>query len=375
MTDLQLDHHGDGSPDLVTDFVLYPHKVHPNVKYWEGGVIRNDLPNLSPRLIVLKAKRDKVSFGKDSTKQYCVYKLHCMDGSETLIRAVTATGMSLFMEHNDIVPGSTILISEYDLLVMNSSGDTKRMIILIKDMSWRNPPGVNTHVPPGFPVFPVMRKRKEPEPPVKMFRLAWRALHKVEREAIVVFTVPVLDQPDIYVWNKMMNAEAVDTSFVNGDWIQDPVSRQDWIDEFDPKKYLRAVDGADSDDDKSTPSCGFSPGDCECRKLHDLAECALVQVPLCDLDFDLLLMQGRDGCSVQSFKDTFDEADSWEDLPNNCKRWSCYTWYALNIFQLRGKCEKLPSCVQNDVRRMFPNPHGRRYVGFRSKEERGNTHV
>ena len=161
MTDLQMDHHGDASPDLVTEWILYPHKDRANVKYWEGGILKNDLVNLSPRMIVLKAKRDMVTYGKDTTKKYCVYKLHCMDGSETLIRAVTDTRMSFFLEVNDMIPGSTIMLQEYDLLVMNSCGDTKRVIVLIKELTWRHPPGVNTPLPVGFsPGSAHFRKRK-----------------------------------------------------------------------------------------------------------------------------------------------------------------------------------------------------------------------
>ena len=142
----------------------------------------------------------------------------------------------------------------------------------------------------------------------------------MEREAIVVFTSPVLDQPEIYIWNKMMNAEAVDTAFVNGDWIVDPISRQDWIDRFDPKKFLISALNPESDEE-SFPDDGLGPfrSDCQCKTLHDLSECALKQVPIETMCFETLLLQGRDR-SVGSFKDSFDEAEEWDDLPNNCKR-------------------------------------------------------
>jgi hypothetical protein len=73
-----------------------------------------------------------------------VYKLHIMDGSETLIRAVTDTSLSKIVHgHSEsLLPGATLLLKDYQILSIASEGPTWRKIIVIKDMSWRISPRI-----------------------------------------------------------------------------------------------------------------------------------------------------------------------------------------------------------------------------------------
>ena len=372
MTDLVMDHHGDASPDFITGEIL--HDRHLMVKYWDGGLIKADIANLSPRLIVVKAKREMKQYNKEPSL-YPVYKLVCMDGSETLVRAQTDTRLSKFLRNNDtIMPGTTLILKEYVWLAMDSPGQTYRRIILIKQMTWRHPPHYNlacvrSGLTPSPPQQAKKQKTEEEDP--KLFRLSWRALHKAERECLVVFTHPVLDQPDKYIWNKMTNVEAVDTPFVNGIWIHDTILREQWMTEWDPKKWLRQIDAVDSEEE-SYPDDGLGPFRtvCECQTVHQFEKCIMHVNPVHMLCHEALFWAGRNRC-VRQYHDQFESAEDWEGLPNNCKRWCCYFWYAVNIFQIRGECKELPPCVVRKIRDAYPNAHGRNYVGYKSKEERG----
>jgi len=379
MADIVIDHHGDGSPDFITDLILYDRER--DIKYWEGGLIRQELPNLCPRVVVIKAEKELRNFGKEPNL-YSVFKFHVMDGSETLIRAVTDTGLSkVVAQHSQsLLPGATLLLKDYQVLSMQSAGPTWRKILVIKDMSWRVPPGYNlapvrsglTPSPQAIPPAKKKQKFDADADNVKTFRLSWRALHKVEREALVVFTVPLLDQPDIYIWNKMMNAEAKDSAFNNGDWIQDPISRRDWMEEFDPKKFVVNQEvNSDEEEAAEIHALGQTENepDCECVKIHDFEACVLRTFPVLLLNQDDLFSVGQDRCTRDEYSDVFNEANGWNNLPNNSKRWCCYFWYSTNAFHVRGKCSKLPKCVTNAIRFQYPDAH-RRYTGFKTKESR-----
>jgi hypothetical protein len=244
MTDIVIDHHGDALPNLLIDVILYGQE-EVQVKFWKNGVIATKPRNLMPRLIVLKSAKTTRTY-KKQPELPMVYQFICMDGSETLVRVVTDTSLNALVKSTEILPGSTLLLEEFCFVQMQSAPGTFRYVILLKKFSWSYPiggkPGSTTPSPP-----PTKRTRKEDN----MFRLAWRALHKTEREGFVVFTMPVLDQPDIYIWNKMMNAKVTGPVLESGVWLVHPVSRYDWMQMMTPAtEEQHVVESSDSENEE-----------------------------------------------------------------------------------------------------------------------------
>lgn len=369
MTDIVVDHNGDASPDFVTDVVLYG--LMKNVKYWDNGKIKNDIPILFPRVVVVKNQVDMRSYGIEPNL-HAVMELFVMDGSETLIRAVTDTRLSKIVREScqTLVPGSTLILKDFLILSMGSLGSTIRKIIVIREMSWRVPPKHNlAPVRSGLTPSPPLQKRrpaKKPKTPAaakdhpefKTTRLAWRALHKLEGDTLpIVFTRPVLDQPEIYIWNKMMNAECTETDLHIGSWIVDPNSRKDWVEEFGPKKPggIPGEINSDGSDDEVEYFDGNFPCNCQCSTEYDFTKCVLDACGVPSLDFEYLLTVGKERCVADGHREIFRAAETWDDLPNNSKRWCCYFWYNVNVFQLRGcKSNEIPACVVSSIRGYFP---------------------
>jgi hypothetical protein len=380
MADIVFNHTGDMSPDFFTTLCLHEPRIDDNIKNWKGGSIRDDIPNLSPRVTVINAKKPMRQYNKEPNL-YAVYNLHVLDGSDTIMRAVTDTRLSrIVLAHsNTLVPGATLILKDFAVVSCTSPSATWKKIILIKDMSWRIAPNYNmapvrsgmTPSPPQERPVKKIKSEEEEDNEVKSCRIAWRALHKAERESQVVFTHPVLDQPEIYIWNTMMNAEVKSDDIHKGEWILDPNLCKEWMDEFDPKKFIR---DDSSEEYVRYPDDGLGPfrPNCECVQQYQLTHCALQTVPVWTMDGEALLTAGQGRCYADEYNAIFREAECWDDLPNNSKRWCCYFWYATNIFSLRGQCQKLPDCVVYEIRKTYPNEKGRKYTGFKSKEERSS---
>lgn len=362
MADIEIDHNGDASPDFITDVVLYG--AVKNVKYWKGGQLMNDRSILCPHVVVVKNQVEMRTYGREPNL-YAVAQLVVMDGSNTIIRAVTDTCLSKFVSGDSartLVPGSTLILKDFQVLSMNSAGATFSKIIVINDMSWRVPPKYNlapvrsglTPSPPSSPRPSSKKARADECMQVKTFRLAGRALQKVEREMLVVFTNPALDQPGIHTWNQTTNAEATETDFLNGNWVQDPVSRHDWMKELNPKKF-KPTNSWDSDEEYFD---GNFPCTCQCAKTFGFTDCVLEAFPVFHLDFEYLLHVGKRRCMSDGHSRSFLEATSWDDLPSISKHWCCYFWYTTNIFHLCGQSTEsteLPDCIVGEIRRWFPS--------------------
>jgi len=144
------------------------------------------------------------------------------------------------------------------------------------------------------------------------------------------------------------------------------------MEEYDPKKFV--VSDPDSEDEEAAEVKALGEthlvSNCECVKIHDFDQCVLRTFPVLLLDQSTLLSAGQDRCTSDHYSDIFRDANNWDNLPNNSKRWCCYFWYSINVFHVRGRCEKLPTCVTEAVRYQYPNDHGERYTGFKSKASR-----
>ena len=70
-------------------------------------------------------------------------------------------------------------------------------------------------------------------------------------------------------------------------------------------------------------------------------------------------------CTIQP--DCFFADRPVDDMTPSQKRCMLYWWWAVNVFQARGKGMRvpLPTCVVFAIRRLFPNPVGQAYKGFK----------
>ena len=192
-----------------------------------------------------------------------------------------------------------------------------------------------------------------------MLRMCGIAKAKNLREYYVIFTHPVLADATKNPQNKMKNVEATDHSFDDGNWIQCPITREAWCRMMNPNRWVEEPESEDTDDEDVF--C------CKCVKHFDLEFCAMMQFPIESIDKVALMISCEARCT-SGYR--FSSYKTWEDLPNNSKRWTLYWWYSVNIFQMRQLCGPLPHCVEVAIKAEYPNDHGVKYIGFKSTEER-----
>jgi hypothetical protein len=105
---------------------------------------------------------------------------------------------------------------------------------------------------------------------------------------------------------------------------------------------------------------------CECESKFGYSLCVQYSFPLKTINtFDLFdQIEERIG-SHSLLAPTFDE------LPPGKKRWAMYWWYAVNIFHMRSKAEKLPSCFVASVRSAYPDVDSNAsFTGFLTAAQR-----
>lgn len=103
---------------------------------------------------------------------------------------------------------------------------------------------------------------------------------------------------------------------------------------------------------------------CECVTQFDYHQCVVTGYPLSKCETESLFEMARDHVGDDNLV-----AGCFEELPASKQRWCFYWWYAVNIFHLKSKARKLPSCFINEVRNRFGEEDGN-FTGFRSTQER-----
>lgn len=103
---------------------------------------------------------------------------------------------------------------------------------------------------------------------------------------------------------------------------------------------------------------------CDCITEFDYHQCVVTLYPLVKCDTEQLFSMARERVGDHNLV-----AASFEEMPASKQRWCYYWWYAVNIFHLKSKACKLPSCFVNEVRNKFGEEDGK-FTGFRSAQDR-----
>ncbi|CAB9526467.1 hypothetical protein SEMRO_1834_G300500.1 [Seminavis robusta] len=236
-----LKHHNDASPDWVTDMILRKEDDPPIKKFEEDGYMSIHADR-EPRLIVMDSWKIERSYGRSSnTLKTTVYEMVLMDGSETLIKAVTNSGLSLLLKNTGVITGSTLIIKDFVVLHHSTGNDcTFKKCLLLKNFSWKLPPDLPIKEPVGAGIQPIARRltyarqtnvvdTEEKTPHSICYDLT--AISNCRRSGEIVFTQPVfLDESNVPSQDKLVNVGHGYQEFASGEWILHMPTRGEWID-------------------------------------------------------------------------------------------------------------------------------------------------
>jgi hypothetical protein len=161
-----------------------------------------------------------------------------MDGSGTLFRAATNSCLSNSLCKFCVKIGSSLIVYDYELVWMQGFHDHEfRFVMLINKCTWKNRPTDCQDL--GRPVKSVH------------INICMFSVDKVDKESIVVFTLPINDHPERYVWNHLVSKACTFGQLEDGAWIAELATQFQWGAFIRP--LLVAVDTAviaDSDSDE-----------------------------------------------------------------------------------------------------------------------------
>lgn len=128
------------------------------------------------------------------------------------------------------------------------------------------------------------------------------------------------------------------------------------------KKRSKLSNGTE-EDEKASESENEDPR-CECIAGFDYQQCVVVGYPLRECETEQLFEMARDRVGDDNLL-----AACFEDLPASKQRWCFHWWCAVNVFHLKSKARKLPSCFVNEVRNKCGEEDDK-FTGFRSSQDR-----
>jgi len=376
--DLVMDHNNDASPDFVTDVVLYGND-HPVAKIWENGALVETKYPEAPCFIVLRWKKESRCYGK-TKNPVVIYSMVLMDGSETVFKAVTNSGLSVLMEKHDLCVGCTVVVREYEWIWMSSPSAVEfHGVMFIKNMGWNYPPEFSLESFPPVMLSPARpRKKVKPDPKdtivrnscyPRNIRMYQEVLNVCEKSAQLQFTYVMPHCPPKYRYDLPTSYPAPYQHYVSGDWIQCQPTQCDWVEwmtKLMPKDKvtdhwrLPTIGPADdSSEEEDDVRC-----DCVFKFEWKLRDCIVETMPPEKIDSVELFW------TVKNRYTHIEMADNFADLEPKHKRWCFYWYYAVNIFQVKSDAVPLPSCLIQAIRKLFPNSGKERYTGFKSSLER-----
>jgi hypothetical protein len=292
-----------------------------------------------------------------------VYKFVLMDGSGSLFKAVTNSCLARSLCKYNVKPGSSLVVYDYELIWMQGFHEHEfRFVMLINKCSWINGPIDSTDLGREVKSVPIT--------------LCLIAVDIVEKESIVVFTLPIDDHPERYVWGHRINKCCTLRQLADGGWIMEASTRNQWMAFISPlltadedaaaNKDLSAIcDVASWDMEPQSPVVDAK--ECKCVLDFGLCQCVCSTFPVDEMDVNDIYRS----CAsrLDALRSNTNIVD-WNDLSASHKRWCVYWWYAVNIFGIRGGATPLPPCLLSAVRKMYPNAKGVLYTGFKTSAER-----
>lgn len=303
-------------------------------------------------LVSLKQRRR--SYG--SAAATVVYEMVLADESYSLFKAVLNSGLSPQLESDVPRVGSTVTLQDYRLMQKNPNPDqplVNRGVFFVDRVSWKQAPKVpsqlemfNMGITPNLVEFDHNTGFYDSE-----------FVDSVMENS--TFSVAESRNTDaggkyIYYYIEKVGGQ-LDNMYEHIKWGRSLRKKKSKLNDGSASVSGSKDDGSESENEDPR---------CECITRHDYHQCVVVGYPLSKCDTELLFEMARDRVG-----DDHLVAPCFQELPASKQRWCYYWWYAVNIFHLKSKARKLPSCFVNEVRNKYGEEDGR-FTGFRSTQER-----
>ena len=324
----QYEYYPDSSMHFVMDAVI---DQEPRPKVRETNTSE---PKVAPvKVILLRLTCNVRQYGnhKNSTG-VDVWQMIVMDGAHNLFKIIINSRQSQDIPHEDLLPGSTIIIQPGDFrMIYMQDHDVSgypRGLMAVDRFDW--------DPAPRYDCGDEARSTVTPE-----FCMCWldrNAIDRVERESILMFMTSWQHEEGFFYFmamNPKKVKEGKFAAFVPGriaDWNQ-------------KKRKIVPI--------------------CKCQETpYVLDNCITNTVPIASIDSTELFLEVRAKLKGRV------SAESFAGLSGSHKRWCYYWYYAVNFLHLGGgEATELPSCFVASVRQAFPDPN-KNYTGFKSRETR-----
>ena len=292
--------------------------------------------NSEPKTATLKVTLLRLTctvrqYGKHkNSKGVDVWQMVVMDGAYDLFKIIINSRASRDIPHEDLLPGSTILIepTDYRMIYMQDDDSYQRGLMFIDNFDWEPAPRYDAGD----------ESRSTVTPEFCMLWLDKNAIDEVETKSLLLFTVSWQHEEGFFYWMAMSK-----TKIRNGAFAKFVPGR---LEDWNKKKRKNSV-----------------PCDCQ-EQPYCLEECIATSVPVSSVDCRELFIEVGDKLKGRV------AADSFDGLTSSHKRWCLYWYYAVNFLHLsRTDATELPSCFVAEVRKQFPDPDNN-YTGFLSRESR-----
>lgn len=383
-------HNDDGSVDYITETVLdLDSKPVPNVVV-DGEVVKAG-GRTPPQFVVMKVERKAVGWGNQK-KPINVYHFVLMDGSNSLFKAVTNTGLSMMLQDDFPCVGSTVVVKNFAWIWKTSADKTLFFgIMLIKSLGWNPPPVVKAEasfeslhdsppakkpkivVPVYFPVSP----GPDPIPESSTTRVLAKTVLDVFTDGRIRFTKTMVDNKDECRYNRATQYTASRSDIQKGEWIKRRLTRTHWVDfienietdaailrDLEIQVRARQEEKMEAGEHVDFLADDAVKPECQCQSKFGLRECVLICLPVEDICKDELFATCKNRL--------LGRVKTWNFgllLPNH-KRWCLYWYYAVNIYRVKGSATPLPDCLVEYIRFIYPNFGETPFCGFMSTEAR-----
>ncbi|CAB9507543.1 hypothetical protein SEMRO_310_G114140.1 [Seminavis robusta] len=264
MTDLYSDSYDDAPPDFLTDLVLHGEEkvqtkyVHKNgsIRILEGGDNR-------PRFTVLTFERETRSYPNTGI-HFTVWVMQLLDGSYSIIKAVTDTSLAKWLEGKEMMSGCTLIVPDFRIVRLQTGDEmSTKMIMLIKDCGWVYPPDVDLpYVGPQEKARPWGQIFDEEEnfraPSRRITHFYHGTIEKNMKYGHLIFTEERRESRQAHRWNSYVRSDVLRSEYSEGHWIMSGDTRKCWDQRMNDKKAATAKKRdlwEESDDDEKVVEC------------------------------------------------------------------------------------------------------------------------
>ena len=298
---------------------------------------------------------------KAANSNTTVHKLVLTDGSYGVFKAQLNTSLSRNIRSWNVPNGSTITVKRWNWIWCDRQNELDckvivRGVLLIHDYSWKPAPtdGLCEMMVPCSPAIMLGDDSVS-----ELFD--WEVVDYTSEHSFVGW----LDRGD------KENDDTVlllltDDQICQGLFIRHVQTKKDFLSTMTGKAaaYDYTTDYSCDDSD-----CSGTRGLCNCKTRFGIGVCVCSQFPIATIHQERQSIFD-DACT--RFDDDARIAETFDELPPSKKRWCMYWWYSINIFQVRGYCnrKRLPDCFVDMIRKQYPNIKGDFFTGYKRSEQK-----